>query len=256
MKITKPCQFLPWDTDFFGHRIARVTGHRLDPLRVQAIRQWCENREVECLYFLADSNDPETVRLAEDHGFSMVDVRVTLQRDLRNWSFKPKEGRTEAPVHVRPSHSTDVPVLQEIARDAHSNTRFYADPHFLVESCRTLYETWIRCSCQGDADVVLVPEIDDQPVGYVSCHLASEEPHGKIGLVGVKCEARGRGVGQLLVNHALDWFADRGVESVVVVTQGRNIVGQRLYQRVGFLTQSVHLWYHKWMPCCTSEVGE
>ena len=33
-----------------------------------------------------------------------------------------------------------------------------------------------------------------------------------------------------------------------VVTQGRNIAGQRLYQRCGFLTRSVELWYHKWYP--------
>ena len=45
---------------------------------------------------------------------------------------------------------------------------------------------------------------------------------------------------------ALDWFATQGVEKVTVVTQGRNGAAQRLYQRCGFVTGSIHLWYHKW----------
>ena len=71
---------------------------------------------------------------------------------------------------------------------------------------------------------------------------------GQIGLVGVSAEARGRGVGHALVNHALDWFTRNDVEAVAVVTQGGNVAAQRLYQRCGFLTESVQLWYHKWMP--------
>jgi hypothetical protein len=36
---------------------------------------------------------------------------------------------------------------------------------------------------------------------------------------------------------------------VNVVTQGRNSKAQRLYERCGFLTRSVQLWYHRWfMP--------
>jgi len=33
-----------------------------------------------------------------------------------------------------------------------------------------------------------------------------------------------------------------------VVTQGRNLAAQRLYQRNGFVTASLQLWYHRWFP--------
>jgi ribosomal protein S18 acetylase RimI-like enzyme len=34
---------------------------------------------------------------------------------------------------------------------------------------------------------------------------------------------------------------------VSVVTQGRNVAAQRLYQRAGFVTASTQLWYHRWL---------
>jgi hypothetical protein len=33
---------------------------------------------------------------------------------------------------------------------------------------------------------------------------------------------------------------------VKTVTQGRNIPAQRTYQRCGFQTAAVQLWYHRW----------
>jgi dTDP-4-amino-4,6-dideoxy-D-galactose acyltransferase len=54
------------------------------------------------------------------------------------------------------------------------------------------------------------------------------------------------GVGRALVVNAIRWFSGQGVDSVSVVTQGRNVRAQRLYQRCGFTTRSVELWFHRW----------
>ena len=32
-----------------------------------------------------------------------------------------------------------------------------------------------------------------------------------------------------------------------LVTQGRNLYAQRLYQKAGFFTKGTELWYHKWI---------
>ncbi len=85
MSQTAPCQFLDWDTGFFGHRIARVNGTRLDPVFLKAVLDWCQAQQIECLYFLAESNDPQTVWLAQDHDFSLVEIRITLERSLLDW---------------------------------------------------------------------------------------------------------------------------------------------------------------------------
>ncbi len=239
-----PCEILDWDTAFWGFRIARLRGNRLSEKQMDAVDLWCRRHEISCLYFLARADDPATARLAENAGFRLVDLRVTLYRDAVEPPLRinprPGEGVT-----IRPSRPEDVPTLKAIARRSHTGTRFYVDPAFPRHLCAALYETWIEVSCQGYADVVLVADVDG-PAGYVSCHLEGEQRRGRIGLVGVAAEAQQRGVGRALVLGALAWFAARGATQVSVVTQGHNEAAQRLYQGCGFVTKSVELWYHKW----------
>ena len=225
---------LEWDSKFFGRTIGRVIEHRLNPQRIVTISQWCKDHAIECLYFLADSDHPDTIRLAEKNGFRLVDIRVSLQCRVEDYALQSVSSRSES-VYVRPAVQHDVPTLQSIARMSHTDSRFYSDGCFPPETCANLYELWIRRSYEGYAKCVLVAEQSGQPVGYCSCHLVDAQ--GQIGLVGISERARGQGVGQYLINQAMCWFAGQHVEAVTVVTQGRNVAAQRLYQRCGFLIQ-------------------
>lgn len=233
------CRFLEWDTNFFGRRIARIIPTHLTPQTVGEALAWCEAQQIACLYFLAEPDDRETVCLAEDHGFRLVDIRVVLERSLAD--ITPS---VNVPLHIRECTPADSPALRAIAGASYRDSRFYYDPHFPAAMCDALYETWIERSCEGYADVVLVAEAQDQPVGFISCHL--EQDKGKIGLIGVSAAEQGRGIGRDLIDAALGWFAAQEMAAVTVVTQGRNTGAQRFYQRSGFITRSVQLWYHRW----------
>jgi dTDP-4-amino-4,6-dideoxy-D-galactose acyltransferase len=238
-----PCKVLEWDTAFFGFRVARVRGDVLTEEMVRQIDAWCRQAGVRCLYFLARADDANTTRLAEDDDFRLVDIRMTYRFTGAVQGTKGPANRGAVVRHACPE---DIHSLQSIARESYYYTRFYFDANFPRRLCRLLYETWIKRSCEGYADAVLVAELDGVSVGYLSCHLGDEPHSGRIGLVGVSSQARGQGVGQALVFSALEWFLKREVQEVLVVTQGRNRAAQRLYQRCGFLTQTVQLWYHKW----------
>ncbi len=246
------CEFLPWDTEFFGQRIGRVIGNSLDAESMEAVLRWCEQNEIACLYFLADSTDARTIQLAEQHDFHFVDVRVTLERGL---SSTPDNGflSSMSEAVVRPALFTDLEALQLLAKDSYQDSRFYFDPCFPRERCSALYQTWIRRSCEGYADFVWVAELGGKPVGYITCQLSEDRKAGQIGLVGVGEEGRGHGIGTLLVQTALNWFVSVGGETALVVTQGRNIAAQRLYQHCGFVTREVAIWYHKWFIECERE---
>lgn len=246
-----PCTFLSWDSDFFGKRIGRINGSRLDAARLDAVNAWCDEQHIDCLYFLADSADAVTVRTAEDGGFRLQDIRLTFAAhkpaDAASDSEITLNGR-ESGVFIRPSRPEDLATLHETARHAYIHSRFYNDPHFSREQCAALYDTWLTRSLTepGYADMTFIAVVETVPSGYIVCHLNQTSHIGIIGLVGVAETARGQSLGQRLVHHALRWFWQQGMAEVHVTTQGRNIAGQRLYQRCGFLTQTMLLWYHRW----------
>jgi len=244
-KKIEPCRFLKWDTDFFGFRIARINKEYLDQDFLNRVFRWCRDNDIECLYFLADSDDPKTITLAEDNGFHLVEVRITLERSLKEW---PPDSLIQVPPNliIRPSCKDDIPLLLRIGGGSYLDSRFYLDPCFPQEKCRAYYETWIKKSCKGRADLVLVAEMKGQVVGYITGVVARDKPEGFVELLSVKPAMRKIGVGQELVKSLLDWFNRKGVSYVKVVTQGRNIAAQRIFQRLGFSTYSCQLYYHKW----------
>ena len=204
---------------------------------------WCGYNQIDCLYLLAEADDVETVRLAEDNGFRCVDIRITLEKTPDAIDCG---GPDKFPGKIRPFRVIDLPTLRDLAGASFHVTRFYFDLNFPREACDALYQVWIEKSCcQGYADAVLVAEWEGIVAGFITCKLASGSI-GNIGLVGVGPNNKGMGVGTALVRAAMDWFAERSILTVNVVTQGRNTPAQRLYQRSGFITRSVQFWYHKW----------
>lgn len=243
---------LAWDSAFFGRRIGRVRDSRLTPEMLAAIDRWTADEAVDCLYFLADSGDPETTPLAEAGGFQLVDLRVTLARRGGGSpnGAGPAEPAPASPPRVRPASAEDLPALRRIAAVSHRDSRFYHDRHFDRSRCDALYAAWIEKSCADPAGIVLVatpPDPAGRPAGYITGTI-EKDGEGRIGLLAVAADAQGRGVGGQLIAAALDWFAGRGADPVSVVTQGRNVRAQRIYQRFGMLTRSVELWYHRWHP--------
>lgn len=236
------CQFLEWDSRFFGRRVARLTLPRLTPAVVPAVSAWCQANQIACLYFLADADHGETTQLAGDHGFQLVDVRITLEHVALAGFAASGEAVEEG---LRPFAARDLPALRELAGRSHGDSRFFFDPHFPPARSRQLYEIWIEQSCHNDREQVFVAEVEGKLAGYITCQFANEQT-GQIGLLGVDAAAQGRGVGKRLIRMALGWFAARGATRVIVVTQGRNTRAQRLYQRCGFVTAALQLWYHRW----------
>ena len=238
------CELLTWDTEFFGRRIARIVGGRIDESRAGEVIAWCCRERIDCLYFLADAADMGSVTTAENHGFGMKDVRLTYKRRLTSYQeqspLQPGPG-----VRIRDLRPEDGAALEALSEGSYTESRFYCDSRFSRHSVSLLYKLWIRKCVQGDADRVWVLEWDGRPMGFITCHIPDERT-GQVQLAGLHSELRGKGLGQLLYQTALRWFADQGVETVIYVTQARNISAQRLIQRLGFLSDSTQIWFHKW----------
>lgn len=239
-----PCERLAWDTNFFGVETARARGDSLTAARTKSIDQWCWRNKIAFLYFLARADDPQTVRSAEKAGFALMDVRVTYE-----WKAT---GNIPAAAGIRPFKKSDLPALLKIAHASYTDSRFYHDTHLPRKKCDKLFETWTKITCEQHPDRVFVATAGDRsagdapPLGYVSCDFGDKPSWGRIPLIAVAKAARGKGVGERLINAAHHWAAAEKLTGITVVTQGRNIAAQRLYQRRGFLIRCLQLYYHKW----------
>ena len=237
-------KFLPWDSAFFGKRIGQVLASPLKEDEFREAIRMASAENLDCLYFLCDSADPESAGIAESNDFHLVDIRVTKEVLL---SDKPGAEPQWDQTRVRLALPGDLPALKAIAGVAHTYSRFYYDRNFDRSRASELFELWIEKSCNGWAQAVFAAVHQGRAVGYLSCH--QDEPRlGRIGLAAVGREAQGRGVGTALMQAALAWFRQQGVSRATVVTQGRNIGAQRLYEQSGFVTSSIQLWYHGWKP--------
>jgi dTDP-4-amino-4,6-dideoxy-D-galactose acyltransferase len=212
---------LEWDSEFFGVQI----GHADSPHE--------STRGYDIVQMLVSAQNPLGVQEAEAHGYRFRDVRVTFARPT-----------TDEVAFVRNAVADDHDELARIARESHRVTRFYADHGLPKERCDDLYAHWIRKSCDGWADAVLVSHDRDLLHGYVTVHV--KEGVGSIGLIAVAEPARGQKRGENLVKAAVNWCHMRDVGRIEVVTQGRNISAQRVFQNCGFRPVAMDVWLSKW----------
>lgn len=240
-KPSPPALFLNWDTAFFSKRIGRLLTHNLHENEAVEVDKWAARNNIDCLYYLAEGIDPNSSAAAENHGFHLVDLRVTFHVDLARWNMGE-----QAINRIRFAKESDLPQLREMTRHNHQISRFFADEHFELEKCMQLYEVWIERDFNATDHLLWVWDENDQPVAYTSVHLKPGGQSAEIGLVGVHPDFRGRGMGQGLQTWVLSHLKGLGVNTVEVATQGRNINAQNLYQKCGYKLKSINLWYHKW----------
>ncbi len=138
-----PCQFLQWDTEFFGYRISRILGNRLDERLLDSIYSWSQAQNIDCLYFLTNADDRQSIRLAEKHGFQLVEIRIILERSLKDWDPETRP-KTNENILTRPVRPEDIPILQDIAKTSYVDSRYYFDEHISEEKWQAYYATWIK----------------------------------------------------------------------------------------------------------------
>ncbi|MSR78068.1 MAG: GNAT family N-acetyltransferase [Candidatus Omnitrophica bacterium] len=237
-------RYLDWDSQFFRVKIAYLAPKRIRESILKFAFLKCEEESVECLYYLCDCHDSESVRLAERNGFHFTDIRLTFERDIADW--KPLNTRGPSEIVIRECLPEDLKMIQKIAEDNYQHSRYYFDHHFSKEICQKFYSDWVSKSSRGEFDdLVFVVSSDRKIIGFICCKRVSNNL-GRIGLIGVDRQRQAQGVGIGLVEKACEWFHNQGILRVEVVTQGRNLPAQKFYQKCGFQIARSEIWYHKW----------
>jgi len=224
---------LAWDSEHFGFAVGKVLAP-VDAARLEAAAAAADGAGIRCLTALVGGAETAAVVAAETAGFRCYDVRVELDREVR------PEPRGEG---VREAEPAEFERLSPIAATSFLDSRFYADPHFPREAVEALYVAWLRRGFSGGERLVLVTEDGE---GFIVCDRDERAGVGTVELIAVAAPARGRGHGARLVRQAEAVFAEVGLGTARVVTQGANVAAQRLYQGEGYRTRDTSLWLHRW----------
>lgn len=234
---------LPWDSEFFGFKIARLVPRRSGAaeLRMHLEEQW--EQGIRLVYWGSDPDDAVSQAAAAANQGLLVDRKTAFVRKLDGFVVRPSE-RYETRSLPEDGWSDE---LASLAVQIGQYSRFRQDRHFSTATWQRLYWTWMQNSIKrAIADDVLV--IRDAGLVVAVVTVRARGNIGEIGLLGVQESRRGTGLGRALVDSAMGWFSERPLSYVRVVTQGDNRLACQMYKACGFIEESVENFYHFWNP--------
>ncbi len=239
---------LPWDTDFFGFRVARIDPGPLDERALRQVLAALAADKVKLAYRIHDAGDHASEAAAEACGGFPADLRLTYVADV----LLPGGREAWPVVPARGEHGeTGLQAFQDLAVAAGGHSRFHADPSFPRDRFLALYREWMRKSFTGEmADAVLVAEAGPGSRGNHAAGVITVSARagvGNIGLLAVQAGLRGSGIGTALIRAAAEWFLERGCLHAEVVTQGANLDACRLYQANGYRVAKREQVRHFWL---------
>jgi len=243
-EILQIFKLMEWDSDFFGFNIGYVSCRRLTENIESYIKQKSQELNIDMIQYNCNCHDQVSILTAEKNGYSFVDVRVTFELMLQRMNDINSDLDL---IIFRKGEEKDIERLRVIAGEIYTLSRYYFDQKFNHEKVREFYEGWLEKGIRGEYDdYCFILEADQQPVAFTTVK-ENDDGTADIGIVGVDKNYSGRSLGTILIQKVIKELRKKNLSVLRVVTQGRNYPAQRLYQKSGFITNQMELWYHKWL---------
>jgi ribosomal protein S18 acetylase RimI-like enzyme len=234
-------EVLGFDSELFGAPSSRINVFGAEDAAgyvelIEACQRECAERGVRhAVRRMPVGQFAETWAL-EQAGYRLVDMSVLFERD----AVAP----TSVDASLRPVAAGEDERLSQQFAEVFTLTRFAVDPFVSSAAAAELHRRWIKNSCNGRADAVLVCALGDALAGFVTCRVDAARATGTIELIAVDPAQRGAGVGRKLMAGAQAWFSSR-VQRIHVRTQVNNALAIGLYQACGFqlrLGETTYAW--------------
>ena len=192
------------------------------------------------IQFLSDFNNQDTIYFAEKNNFSFKDIRVTLEKVIN------KKFSVNSNFDYRIANIKDLSEINKIINNLYLDTRYNYDLNFNKKKIEKFYYGWVKKSIYGKFDDCCYVVLKKKDIiGFCTIKFISKSL-GKIGLFGVKKDFQGLGAASALLNYIQSKLYAYNIKKLIVVTQGRNNIAQKVYQKHKFYNISTEIWYHKW----------
>ena len=226
---------LAWDSTFFGFVVERICVSLAWDGRVEDILGAIRHSTARVIYVFVPVSHARHDAVAE----ALLDVSAIRQGE-RVVFCKDVAPSVPAESAVRPAKRLTAPIV-ELAFESGRLSRFRQDAG-MAPFFQPMYRRWIERDF-AEGKVLVFPD-DGSPEGMVSVSVCGGV--GKIGLLAVRPDCRGKGVAAKLLRGIDAWLAASSVTACEVVTQGENSAACSLYRKAGFEERVREEVWHVW----------
>lgn len=230
-------QRLDWDSNFFGLEIGQINiTNEITSFEAEV------PQEFDLTYlFCEEALSPINLKhLSQYFDCKLVDRKLTFEKEIENENKEITEKSTGQIKKIKES-STE---LLNLAFESGSSSRFKLD-NKLSHKFEAMYTAWIENTLNGGfGNSVYGFFKESKLLAFVS--LGFESTIASIHLIAVSSEARGEGLGTLLIGLAEKVALKEKCQFIHVVTQHENTKAVSFYKKNGFRMIDEKYIYHCW----------
>ena len=239
MKSHYDYQFLEWDSNFFGFKVAIIFISDKNELELDQRLSLLKARGFTLVYVISDHYADFNMELMKMYDGRFVDEKVTYSKKV--------EGNFDSNINLI-SYDKSFPTVSMISLAIESGifSRFKRDSRIGTAKFEELYRLWIINSVNHSiASEVLIYTEKENILGLIT--LSGEDKTSNIGIISVDSNSRGLGIGRILMHGGELWAKENGFNDINVVTQKDNIPACKLYEACGFYIKDTKYVYHFWL---------
>jgi dTDP-4-amino-4,6-dideoxy-D-galactose acyltransferase len=231
--------YLDWDSNFFGYNVGRIKELTYD---IRAIKDYAVRHKFKLIY-LFNECPLKAFELASFDNIVLVDEKVTFLQKIDSGYLKPEYSQDMVQRIEDFGLSLE---LIKLAIQSGKYSRFKKDKNITDNKFRELYKVWIEESIKNTMADEVWGWLDSGVLqGMIT--LSKKENRGDIGLIAVNHLCRGKGIGRVLINKALEFTSRKGLSELQVVTQRQNSGACSFYKSCNFFEEKHEYVYHIWI---------
>jgi GNAT superfamily N-acetyltransferase len=249
--------FSLWDTEVFKKRTALIqyflvkdAGYSLDAEiasnLLNIFHDWVAKNKIDVAIARLESKYFIPVKLFQENDYCFYECITQRSLDLRTNNYE-----IAANVNYRFAKNEEKEKLKEIAlKNTFNKSHFYLDSNFEVSKVELMYSKWLATALNSNKKIVVI-ENENAIAGIFIYELVDlTELFGiRVGIwefAAIDSQHRKKGLGTILFESALDACIKEGANVIDSSLVEKNIISQRLHDKLGFGLVNSYYRFHKW----------
>lgn len=243
--MIKPFDFmaLPWDTDYFGVKSAKVIINKdIETLEIfTKISRLTEEYDFITIQNINNENN-NNYWIGTRLNAQLVDINLQYKKKLlRNKHITTKSNLIETTNEYGPDND-----IVKIAENSFAKSRFFNDKNLDINKSKKIYVEWVINSFEKKGKYFTRFKKDEKTYGFILFTLNYEQSFAVIELIAIDEGFTGQNIGTELHKQLEKYLINIGISTLRVGTQINNIGANNFYTSLGYKLTTCSSIYHYW----------